>query len=626
MDENNREPAVKGGGHKKVWIALGIAAGVLIAAYLALCVYAGASGTVFPNVTMSGVDLSGMTAAQAEQALAGAVGEKEGQVSLTLTCGTWTGTLEAGCLQTDCAQAARQALDCGRENFFTQGGLLLAHLMGRSARLELQAGLSQAGEQRLEALLDEAQAELPGAAVQPTWRVEDNKLFFTVGVPGRTIDREQAYAQALESLTQGLNGLLTGAGDGQEEMVLPAQETQPDALDFQAIYDEIYTEPKDAEFDLESREILPHVTGVSFDVAAVQARAEAAAEGQQIIVPLTLTEPAVTQQALDEVMFADVLGECTTNVGGTAARLGNVTLAAEKCNEYILMPGEVFSYNDVVGPRTIAAGFLPAPAYVQGQTVNEVGGGICQVSSTIYLATLRSNLEIVERRNHSYISDYITAGMDATVAYNSTDYKFRNNTQYPIMIETWVSSRKLTARIVGTKTDDLTVKMTYSIVSTTPYEVIYQPDESVPVGTTKVSVTPYQGYKVVVYRNLYDGEGNLVSSTQESVNTYKKRDKVILYNPADAGSLGLPTGGGTETPAPSDSPSPSVTPTPSATPSPSATPAPSTAPSPSVAPTPSPSTAPSPSESPAPSAGAPSESVPPVQSTAPGPAASGSAA
>lgn len=194
--------------------------------------------------------------------------------------------------------------------------------------------------------------------------------------------------------------------------------------------------------------------------------------------------------------------------------------------------------------------------------MDEIGGGICQVSSTIYLATLRANLEIVERRNHSYISSYITAGMDATVAYNAIDYQFRNNTDYPIKIVAGVSKRTLSVQILGTKTDDITVKMTYSTLEVIPAQVVYQPDESIPAGTTKVSVTPYNGYKVVVYRNLYDGNGDLISSTQESMNTYRRRDKVILYNPADAGSLGIETGGtGTPTTPPKETtPPPETTP------------------------------------------------------------------
>ena len=654
MDEVKQDKP-QGRGGRTALIAAAIAAGALVLCYAALCIYTGLSGTILPHISMGGVDLGGMTRTQAVEALSRAVDGRDGQLTVELSCGTWSGELPQGSVQADVAAGAEDAWQVGRENPVTMGARLIGQLLGNSVQLDLPAVLTEEGEQALEEEMDQADRELPGRAVQPTWRVEEDKLIFTTGVPGRTLDREQTRQDAEDAATRGLNDSLAG-GEDRVELPLAVEETPAQSLNFQEIYDEIYTEPQDAVFDPEAREVIPHVTGASFDVDAAQARADAAAEGQELSIPLTLTEPEVTTQQLEELMFSDVLGECTTNVGGTTARLGNVTLAAEKCNDYILMPGEVFSYNTVVGPRTTAAGFLPAPAYVQGQTVNEVGGGICQVSSTLYLACLRSNLEIVERRNHSYISDYITAGMDATVAYNSIDYQFRNDTEYPILIQAEVDGRKLTVRILGTKTDDITVKMTYSILSTTPYEVIYEPDESVPVGTTRVKVSPYNGYKVVVYRNLYDGDGNLISSTEESVSTYRKRDRVVLYNPADAASLGITTGG-TETVPPEESGSPGETTPPAETGNPMETtppaetgnpgettpPAETGGPGESGSPgeatppeeTGSPEETPSPDESAPPAeTGAPSESIPPAETgspavsaqPSPSPTASGGAA
>ena len=558
MDEVKLGEAAPAKKKKTALIAAAVTVGALLACYLCLCAYGALSGRVFPNVTVGGADLSGMTSAQAVQTLAGQTGGEDALLTVELSCGSWRGELPAGSVQADLNAGAAAALACGRDNFFTQGFQLVRHLLGGRSDLPLPAALTPEGEQALEEQLDEADETIPGRAVQPTWEVQGEALLFTTGVPGRLLDRAQIRQDAVRAATDGLNARLAGDPDAAGSLTLAAEETQPEPLDFQAIYDEIHTEPADAWFDPETRSVQPHVTGVSFDVDAASARAEAAAEGQRLSVPLTITEPEVTAPELEAIMFSDVLGECTTNVGGTAARLGNVTLAAQKCDQYVMMPGDVFSYNTVVGPRTTAAGFLPAPAYVKGETVNEVGGGICQVSSTLYLACLRSNLEIVERQNHSYISDYITAGMDATVAYNAIDYQFRNDTEYPILIDARVVGRKLTIQILGTKTDDITVEMTYRILSTTPYEVVYEPDETVPVGTTKVKVTPYNGYKVVVYRNLYDGEGDLVESIQENVSNYRKRDRVILYNPADAESLGITTGG-EATPSPSPDPSPSPT-------------------------------------------------------------------
>ena len=577
-------------------IAIGSVAAVLIAAYLGLCIYVGQSSIILPHVSAAGVDVGGMTVDRAQTVLEERMNQVAGNLQVQLDCGNWSGTLPGGSVSGDAGDTAQQAWKQGREFFLAQGFQFLRYHLGGSAGVELTAALNGQGQTALENLLDEADRALPDMVVQPDWRSDGVNLILTQGVPGRILDHEQATADTEAALRQGLNDLMAGTGTGTVTVTISAQEAAPDRLDLQKVHDELYTEPRDAEFDVASRSIIPQVTGISFDVAEAQARLDAAEEGQQLSVPLILTEPEMTTQRLESHLFSDLLGECTTKGDGTANRVSNVSLAASRCDEYILLPGDVFSYNGIVGPRTLEAGFKPAPAYVKGETVDEVGGGICQVSSTIYLAALRANLEIVERRNHTYISSYITAGMDATVAYNAIDFKFKNDTEYPIKIEAGVNQRTLTVRIYGAKTDDITVKMTYSILSSTPADIVYKPDETVPAGTTKVSVTPYTGYKVVVYRNLYDGDGRLIGSTQESMNTYNKRDKVILYNPADAESLGITTGGGTtpSTPEPTPSPEPSPIPSPEPTPSPEpSAPAETQPPSePSETPSPSPTTDP----------------------------------
>ena len=147
--------------------------------------------------------------------------------------------------------------------------------------------------------------------------------------------------------------------------------------------------------------------------------------------------------------YQDVLGSCNTEIAGSQNRVSNIALAAKLFNGTVLMPGEEFSYNGVVGSRTSDKGFLPAPAYVSGESVQEIGGGVCQGSSTIYLATLRANLEIVERYNHGYIASYVPHGMDATVYYGVKDFRFRNDTPFPIKVTGSVSGRTLSVNKIG---------------------------------------------------------------------------------------------------------------------------------------------------------------------------------
>jgi len=260
----------------------------------------------------------------------------------------------------------------------------------------------------------------------------------------------------------------------------------------------------------------------------------------------------MTAQELEAVLFRDVLSTTTTNVSGSSARKGNVKLAGAAVNGTILNDGDIFDYNQVVGKRTTERGFGEAATYVNGETVNTVGGGICQVSSTIYLATLLANLEIVERYNHRFYPGYITMGMDATVSWGGPEFRFKNNTGYPIRIDVSYANSKLTVTMVGTKVDDTYVKMTYEQLSTTSYETEYVNDPTLPYGTQRQKQNGYTGREVVSYRNVYKGDGTLISSKMEAKSSYKSRNQIILVGtagaPAPADPAGEPAGGGADVP------------------------------------------------------------------------------
>ena len=283
--------------------------------------------------------------------------------------------------------------------------------------------------------------------------------------------------------------------------------TQPAPIDWEALAKELLVEPADAVFDPETLSIIPSVTGVRLDVSQAATLYDSTPDGGTVTIPLTFTEPEITTEELEATLFHDLLGEANSHVSGVANRVSNVGLALELCKDVILMPGDVFSYWDRINPCSASQGFLPAPSYVNGQTVDSIGGGVCQVSSSIYYAALLSNLEIVERRNHSYAVGYLPDGADATVFSGNPDFRFRNNTDHPIKITGTLKNRELSVQIWGTKTDDTYVKMQFVELSRTYPETIYKPDESVPVGTTKVSVTPYTGRKTLVVPAGTDSSG-----------------------------------------------------------------------------------------------------------------------
>ena len=577
-------------------IAAGILVAVLAAGYLGLCTWVGASGTTLPGTTAGGVELGGLTRDQVERRLDEEL--KQGytgkEITLQVDGTSQSYTVSGSVLDVDTSAVTDAACGLSQGNFFSRGWRLIQSLLGGND-IEVPLSYTQEGEAQVDALLTQIESELGGGVQETTWEVQGDQLVFHMGTPGRAFDLSNTKADILEAF----------AGESQEPLVLSTVTTDPADVDVEAVHDQVYAEVQNAALDKETFEITPSVTGLDFQVADAQAALKDADWGSDVSVALTVTEPTVSTESLKELLFRDVLGEASSSVSGSSNRKSNVKLSASVCDGIILLPGEVFSYNNTTGSRTADKGYLPAPSYVGGKSTDEVGGGICQTSSTIYYAALNSNLKIVERHNHMFAVGYVPDGMDATVWYGASDFRFENDTDYPIKIVTEYKNSRLTVQIYGTKTDDLYVKMTNKELSSTAWSTEYKVDPSLPAGTTKTEQTPYRGRVVEAYRNVYDGNGNLVSSTLESKSTYKMRNQIILVSPYDAAQYGLTEADGAIITTPSPSPTtttpaettpataaPSASPVLPAEPQPSATPsaAPSETPAPSAAPSETPAT------------------------------------
>ena len=174
------------------------------------------------------------------------------------------------------------------------------------------------------------------------------------------------------------------------------------------------------------------------------------ATGMATLIDFAALQQGADQDFLENLLFRNLIGECVTQIPGTENRLNNIILATACVNGYILEPGEEFSFNRVVGQRTTDRGFRSAPAFSSGTTVMAVGGGICQVSSTMYSAIMDSSLSVTERHPHGLPVSYIPRGRDATVSWGSLDFRFLNNTDYPLRIDAEVDGRTLTVRVYGT--------------------------------------------------------------------------------------------------------------------------------------------------------------------------------
>ena len=279
-----------------------------------------------------------------------------------------------------------------------------------------------------------------------------------------------------------------------------------------------------------------------------------------VTLSLLVAKPAITAAMLGDLRE---LGGYSTHFA-MGDRGSNIALAARHINGTLLAPGQIFSYNKVVGPRVESAGFRDAPVIVKGELVPGVGGGICQVSSTLYNAVLLSDLKITHRAHHAFPVHYLPAGRDATVVDGAIDFQFQNNTPAPIYIAASSGGGHLSFRILGKKTPGKTVAIelaNHEILPTPPPKTI--PDPTLYVGARRFKDRGHRGHRVEVYR-VVKVNGALVKKELISRDHYRAFAPLVL-----AGTRPRPVKPKPAPAAPKTTPAvPGAAPTPTVDPSP----------------------------------------------------------
>lgn len=542
---------------------VGIVAGMLVAAYLGLGVWASASHKIYPNVMMGDTNYGGMTEQQVAEQLKASVAQAKGAgVDFVLPDGTEVAhvSLDEMPEYVDFDGLAKHIYNvygCN-DSFLTAGAKYLRALF-KPQDAAATVSMVYSSEQ-LDGLASRVCSEIECAPVEFAINVtEDGKVSVTKPMDGRA-----ATDTAKDQISVYLNGAYLSGGDPSEIVLEPASEggvydvIPAQEVNLSAQREAVIGQKVNATYDKETGAVTPGHAGVEFTLSDLESAYDTAAAGQTVELPnATVQAPDVTAEQLQKVLFRDVLSSYTTKVGGASGRRANVKLTASRINGYIMNAGETMKYGPLVTPFTAANGYSTAPGYLQGKTVDMVGGGACQASSTLYAAALYANLEIVQRTNHGFASDYIGLGLDATVAQGGPEFEFRNNTNYPIKVvaEYYESGGKnyLKISLLGTKVDDTYVKIKTDVLETIPFsEQIVETDELAP-GERKVEQTAYTGYKVKTYRNVYSGDGKLISSTFEASSNYKARDRIVLVGksaattPVDPGTT-TPVDPGTTTP------------------------------------------------------------------------------
>lgn len=368
--------------------------------------------------------------------------------------------------------------------------------------------------------IDTFNSSLPGVVEECSYCIEEDKLIISKGKPGITINKEELNNEIKDKI----NNLKIKT----EVINIPIINKQPDKIDLEKIHQEIYREPQDAYISQDPVTVHPHVNGVDFAITMEEAQKILQEDKDEYEIPLKITIANKTVNDLGEEAFPNTLGTFTTRYDASNKnRSNNIVLASSKINGTVILPGETFSYNKTVGKRTITSGFKEAGAYAGGKVIQEVGGGICQVSSTLYNAVLYANLEIVDRSNHYFECSYVDAGRDATVSWGTVDFKFRNNRTYPIKIEAYSKNGVVKISIKGIKEEkEYEVTIQSKITSIIKKTVQYIEDPMLEIGEEVVEQEGHNGCTSKTYK-IVKHNGTVVSNDVISSDSYHALEKIV---------------------------------------------------------------------------------------------------
>lgn len=546
-----------------------IAGALVVVAVVALCGYGYAlknRGTIFPNVYVAGINVGGLKRDAAVAAVENAVNKSYASDSLTVVLPDRELTLDPEV--TNVALNPDEAIDAAMA-YGREGGPIRAIKSYMSAKnaeytVDLESSLNLDTDY-IRQLIDKTAKEVQTAVTESSVSVEENeegiatRILVTVGSPALSLDADKLYEAVIQRFNDGDFSDLSFEYDA----------TPCAAIDLQQYYDKFCTEVEDAYYDEETHELVEEVTGYGFDLPYYTQQIAMADAGEVITIELEPIEAEVTLEDLSKQYFSDTLAKFDSWHVANASRTNNLVLACKAIDGTILNPDEEFSFNNIVGERTVAKGYLAATVYLDGgRSEAETGGGICQVASTIYEAVLYANLKVTERAPHMFEVTYVDPGQDATIYWGSQDFKFKNSTGYPIRIDTSVSDGYVHVALVGTaeEKDYDHIAITGETVSTTPWKTVGVLDKdakdseafeitftgeningtdgktyklckdkegNVYKSDGSAIVTPYTGKSVKVYRNFLDENNKVLKTETIGTSTYNKRDEKYLVSAYD---------------------------------------------------------------------------------------------
>lgn len=508
---------------KRVILTISIVFAFVIA-FIIICVVNKINSNIYNNIFVAGKNVTGMTSTDFSEYL------KKEQENLNASSLKIIQDNEEILeivpsdivLEVDTASMEKKVFGYGRNSNILKNNfdIIYALICKKEFDLDYKYDVNKLSE-----IVKEIKESLNDKVVQDSYVVDENTytLIITRGKSGNTIEENVVKEKIIEYLSNGIG-----------EYTLDIVTGKPDDLDIDVVYSKVKREATDAYIDKTSTvyKFIQHQVGIDFDKEELKTllnEEENKEEGKVIEYKLTVTEPKIKMSDIEWDMYEYKISSFTTYFATTDQnRVNNLRVALNLLNGKVIMPGETFSYNSVVGGATTAQGFKPAATFVGGRITSEVGGGICQTVSTLYNTALLANLEIVQRKAHSLPVAYVPASRDATVYYPSIDFKFKNTRAYPIKIVTsFNSGGNLTIALYGTKEEnEYDISITSKKTSIISFTTQYANDSSMDKGTKKVVQSGSEGYTSEAYitKKL---NGKVVSTTLLSKDTYKAVNQIV---------------------------------------------------------------------------------------------------
>ena len=496
-------------------LALAVLAGVLVG----LGVFDSKSDVIAKGVSVSGIDLGGMTKEEAKTALDSHVGFAK-DIVLDFQCDDVSFNVGSAdiALGVNTLASAERAYAVGRSKDVNKNKEDIKK--AKKAGINLNMVLTFDKDKFLLIAGD----YLGNKTVDPspmTVEYGEDCLIVTNAMEGKVINTDTL----LLAMEQELSDFKWDA-----PVVIELENYTPENLTFDEFKKQYVREAKDAVYTNSNGEhnIEPEVIGVEIDEEEAKKIFEENKDSKEAYkIPAKITRPQISAKYLEDKYVNKIMAQYSTSFAGSSeGRCQNIILAASKIDGYVLNPGEKFSYNEVVGPRTEAAGFKVAHVYVGTKVVDGIGGGICQVSSALYNAVVLADLKTVTRVNHSIPVNYVPLGRDATVSYGTIDYVFQNDKSHPVSIKAAIEGTTLTVSIVGTSEMDYTVEFQTKYVSSIPYSEITTEDKTLPEGESKIIANGSNGSVYESYR-VYKRDGVEFDRKFESKSRYQPISKEV---------------------------------------------------------------------------------------------------